>query len=119
VLVFEGSPGARKTTLLGRLLESLPEKVIVFPEAQPPPTLTDDAQVVRALLAEDCARIESAARLHALRPALVVASDRCHLGVLAYRYALAKTGCAPRQVFDHTLATVAEFRLDQRSEAPL
>jgi thymidylate kinase len=113
VLVLDGSPGAGKTTLLGHLLETLPETLIVFPEAQPPPALASDAQVMRALLAEDRARIQSAAHLHALDSALVVASDRCHISVLAYRYALATTGRASRRVFDHALATVAEFRLDQ------
>ncbi|MGH3717253.1 MAG: hypothetical protein ACRDRI_00105 [Pseudonocardiaceae bacterium] len=113
MLVLEGSPGAGKTTLLGRLLESLPEKLIVFPEAQPPPALSDDGQVARALLAEDRARIEGAARLHTLNLDLVVASDRCHIGVLAYRYALVTTGRAPRQVFDHALATVDEFDLGE------
>ncbi|MGH3766755.1 MAG: hypothetical protein ACRDTX_16665 [Pseudonocardiaceae bacterium] len=68
VLILDGTPGAGKTTLLGRLLESLPEKLIVFPEAQPPTALSGDAWVVRALLAEDRARIDSAARLHAVHP---------------------------------------------------
>ncbi|MGH3697864.1 MAG: hypothetical protein ACRDRU_15305 [Pseudonocardiaceae bacterium] len=113
MLVLEGSPGAGKTTLLGRLLESLPEKLIVFPEAQPPATLSGDAQVARALLSEDRARIEGATRLHALHPDLVVASDRCHIGVLAYRYALVTTGRAPRQVFDHALAIADEFDLGE------
>ncbi len=113
VLVLDGSPGAGKTTLLGHLLESRPDKLIVFPETQPPPALCGDAQVVRALLAEDRARIDSAARLHMLNPTLEVASDRCHIGVLAYRYALVQTGRAPRQVFDHALATVDDFHLDE------
>lgn len=113
MLVLEGSPGAGKTTLLGHLLESRPEWLIVFPEAQPPPALRGDAQVVRALLAEDRARVESAAHLHALHPGLQVASDRCHLGVLAYRYALVQTGRAARQVFDHALALVDDFHLAQ------
>ncbi|MGH3571706.1 MAG: hypothetical protein ACRDUW_07740 [Pseudonocardiaceae bacterium] len=113
VLILDGTPGAGKTTLLGRLLESLPEKLIVFPEAQPPTALSGDAWVVRALLAEDRARIDSAARLHTVHPDLVVVSDRCHIGVLAYRYALVGTGRAPRQVFDHALAIVDEFRLGE------
>ncbi|MGH3821853.1 MAG: hypothetical protein ACRDRA_03280 [Pseudonocardiaceae bacterium] len=113
MLILDGTPGAGKTTLLGHLLESLPEKLIVFPEAQPPAAMSGDARVVRALLAEDRARIDSAARLHALHPDLVVASDRCHIGVLAYRYALVETGRAPRQVFDHALAIVDEFHLGE------
>ncbi len=113
MLVLEGSPGAGKTTLLGRLLESRPEKLIVFPEAQPPPAPSSDAHIARALLAEDRARIEGAARLHALHPDLVVASDRCHIGVLAYRYALVTTGRAPRQVLDHALAIAEKFDLGE------
>ncbi|MGH3933472.1 MAG: hypothetical protein ACRDS1_00570 [Pseudonocardiaceae bacterium] len=40
-----------------------------------------------------------------------MASDRCHIGILAYRYALVEIGRAPRQVFDHALAIVDEFHL--------
>ncbi|MGB8200531.1 MAG: hypothetical protein WCF33_12680, partial [Pseudonocardiaceae bacterium] len=48
-----GGPGTGKTTLLGHLLESQPNTLIVFPEAQPPPAPRGDAQVARALLTED------------------------------------------------------------------
>lgn len=113
MLVLDGSPGAGKTTLLGRLLEALPEQLIVYPEAQPPPALPGDTQVMRALLTEDRARIDSAARLHALHPTVVVASDRCHIGVLAYRYALVNTGRAPRRVLDHALTTVDDLHLGE------
>ena len=113
MLVLDGSPGAGKTTLLGHLLESQPNTLIVFPEAQPPPAQSGDAHVARALLTEDRDRVESAARLHELHPALQVASDRCHLGVLAYRYALVQTSRAPQRVLDHALALVDELHLSQ------
>ncbi len=113
MLVLDGSPGAGKTTLLGRLLETLPGRLIVFPEAQPPPEARDEGETVSALLGEDRARIDDAARLHALNPTLVVASDRCHIGVLAYRYALAAIGRAPRHVFDHALTLADELRLGE------
>jgi hypothetical protein len=111
VIVLEGTPGAGKTTLLGRLLEALPDRLAVFPEAQPPREAPSDAEVARHLLAEDRARIDAARTLTSADPGIVVASDRCHIGVLAYRYARCATGCAPWRDFDYALSVCASLGL--------
>jgi thymidylate kinase len=112
MIVIEGMPGAGKTTLLGRLLAALPGQVVIFPEAQPPPNTTNDRAIARALLAEDRARITLADKLASTLSSgadgLVVASDRCHLGVLAYRYALARSGHGSQENFEHALELCAE-----------
>ncbi|SDP96448.1 hypothetical protein SAMN04487905_12035 [Actinopolyspora xinjiangensis] len=110
MLILDGMPGAGKTTLLGTLLTQW--QAVVFPEARPPAEGGDET-VLRHLLAEDHARTTEAARLHTHTPERVIASDRCHLGVLAYRYALARlTG--QWHDFDRALAHSHELALDQR-----
>lgn len=103
MIVIDGSPGAGKTTLLGRMLEALPDRLVIFPEAQPFRSVSDDAAAARGLLAEDLARTAAADRLATARPDLIVASDRCHLGVLAYRHALRRTGRVPHRDLDHAI----------------
>lgn len=111
MLILDGMPGAGKTTALGSLLRQYPD-VVLFPEARPP-AAGDDETVMRHLLAEDHARTTEAARLRTHDPDRVVASDRCHLGVLAYRYALARlTG--QWAAFDRALAHSREHALDER-----
>jgi hypothetical protein len=111
VIVLEGSPGAGKTTLLGHLLAALPERLLVFPEAQPPRGVDDDARIVRALLAQDAGRVTAAATVAAAAPDAVIASDRCYLGVLAYRYALARLGRTGWAQFHHALTVSEELGL--------
>lgn len=110
MLILDGMPGAGKTTALGGLLRQCAD-VVLFPEARPP--AGEDETVMRHLLAEDHARTAAAARLHARDPDRVVASDRCHLGVLAYRYALARLTGQWRE-FDRALDHSRELALDQR-----
>jgi len=115
MIVLEGTPGVGKTTLLGRLLEALPDRLVIFPEAQPPlagPSM-GDAAIIRHLLAEDRARIDAAKRLRDADPEVVVASDRCHIGVLAYRSALCATGRAPRGDLDRALALADSLQLGE------
>ncbi|MGH3870165.1 MAG: hypothetical protein ACRDSR_01400 [Pseudonocardiaceae bacterium] len=112
MIVLEGTPGAGKTTRLGALLAEHPD-ALIFPEAQPPPGAEHPADL-EALLAEDHHRTRHAAEVHACSPATVVASDRCHLGVLAYRHALVATGRAPRAVFDQARAWAEQLGLDAR-----
>ena len=103
MIALDGMPGAGKTTLLRRLHDGAPGQVKFFPEAQPADH-GDDLEVARDLLNEAADRIRTASQLITAQPGLVVASDRCHIGVLAYRYALARTGHGPRSVFDDALA---------------
>ncbi|WP_329138148.1 AAA family ATPase [Streptomyces sp. NBC_01476] len=103
MIAIDGMPGAGKTTALHRLQDALPNQVVVFPEAQPPDDPRPDAEIARYLLTEARDRLDAARRLQQARPGLLVVSDRCHIGVLAYRYALMATGKAPRQDFDHAL----------------
>lgn len=103
MIAIDGMPGAGKTTVLHRLQDALPNQVVVFPEAQPPDDPRPDAETARYLLAEARDRLDAARRLQQARPGLLVVSDRCHIGVLAYRYALMATGQAPRQDFDRAL----------------
>jgi len=103
MIVLDGMPGAGKTTLLRSLHDAAPGHVKIFPEAQPADH-NDDREVARDLLNEAADRIRAASQLVTAQPGLVVASDRCHIGVLAYRYALTQVGCSPRSVFDDALA---------------
>lgn len=112
MIVLEGTPGAGKTTRLGALLVEYPD-ALVFPEAQPPPGAEHPADL-EALLDEDHRRIRHAAEVHARYPDSVVASDRCHLGVLAYRHALAVTDRAPWAVFDQAREQAEHLNLDAR-----
>jgi len=116
MLILEGSPGAGKTTLLGRLLAGAPEHVVVFPEAQPSPDLNGaaDAGVAAFLLTEDRDRLAAAARLRGADPSLVFCGDRCHLGVLAYRYALAATGNGGWADYQHADALCERYGLHRR-----
>ncbi|MER7277990.1 AAA family ATPase [Dactylosporangium sp. NPDC000244] len=102
MIALDGMPGAGKTTLLRRLHDAAPGQVKIFPEAQPADH-SDDLQVARDLLNEAADRITTAGQLGTAQPGLVVASDRCHIGVLAYRYALAETGRSPHRAFDDAL----------------
>ncbi|WP_432976721.1 AAA family ATPase [Dactylosporangium sp. CA-233914] len=102
MIALDGMPGAGKTTLLRRLHDAAPGQVKIFPEAQPTDH-SDDLQVARELLNEAADRITTAGQLITAQPGLVVASDRCHIGVLAYRYALAQTGRSPQRTFDDAL----------------
>ncbi|GAA1235046.1 hypothetical protein GCM10009676_18620 [Prauserella halophila] len=111
MLVIDGMPGAGKTTTLGTVIARCSE-VVVFPEAQPPERGDDDT-VMRRLLAEDYARTEAAHRIRTHSPHRLVASDRCHLGVFAYRYALARlTG--EWADFERALTRGRELALDER-----
>lgn len=112
MIVLEGIPGAGKTTRLGALLAEHPD-ALIFPEAQPPPGTKHPADL-QALLDEDHHRTRCAAEVHACYPDALVASDRCHLGILAYRYALAITDHAPRTVFDQARARAERLGLDAR-----
>ena len=111
MIVLDGMPGAGKTTLLHRLRTALPDHLVVFPEAQPPEETSSDAETARFLLGKARDRIDAARHLARTRPDLLVASDRCHIGVLAYRYALAATGRAPRSNFEHALALCHDLDL--------
>lgn len=112
MLVLEGIPGAGKTTHLAHLLTSCPERLVLFPEAQPPRHGTDTA-AMRQLLDEDHARTEKARRVEENHLGRLVASDRCHLGVLAYRYAWARLTNRWTD-FHRTLAYSGELGLDER-----
>ena len=111
MIVLEGTPGAGKTTLAGWLLAAAPDRVVVFPEAQPPSETSCDAMTVRALLDEDRSRVTVAGRVAATAPGALIVSDRCHLGVLAYRYARAVTGRGPREDFEHARALCDRYQL--------
>lgn len=109
MLVLDGMPGCGKTTRLGALRRQCPDAV-VFPEAQPPDG-ADEHAVLRALMGEDYARTQAARQLAEHEPHCTVASDRSHLGVLAYRYAHARlTGSWAD--FEHALTYTSV--LDQR-----
>lgn len=110
MIVLEGTPGAGKTTRLGALLVAHPA-ALIFPEAQPPPSAEHPTDL-NSLLDEDHHRTGHAAEVHARYPDTVVASDRCHLGVLAYRHALTVTGRAPRVVFEQARQRAEHLRLD-------
>lgn len=111
MIVLDGMPGAGKTTLLLRLRTALPHHLLVFPEAQPPEDSSSDAETARILLVKARDRLETARHLARTRPDLIVASDRCHIGVLAYRYALAATDRAPSGDFEHALALCHDLKL--------
>lgn len=102
MIILEGTPGAGKTSLISQLQVLGGAQVVSFPEAQPPAGATDH-DTVDALLREDLRRTAVASRLPA---SVTVLSDRCHLGVLAYRMALVATGRAPRSDLDYALAKV-------------
>lgn len=111
MIVLDGMPGAGKTTLLRRLRTALPHHVLVFPEAQPPDDSSSDAETARFLLCKARDRIDAARHLARTRPGMLVASDRCHIGVLAYRYSLAATDRAPRGDFEHALSLCHDLDL--------
>lgn len=102
MIVLDGMPGTGKSTLLGAAISA----GVVFPETQPPPN-ADECGALAWLLAEDRARTRAAAALPR------VASDRCHLGVLAYRYARAAAGYCSWAEFHHARQLVGALRLDQ------
>lgn len=104
MIVLDGMPGAGKTTLLSRLHALAPHHVLVFPEAQPSPDSASDAETAGHLLDVARARIDTAGHLARTWPDLLVTSDRGHIGVLAYRHALATAGLAPRGDFERALA---------------
>lgn len=110
MIIMEGTAGAGKTSLLGALLTEHPD-ALIYPEAQPPPHSAHPADL-EALLAEDLQRTRYGAEIAAAFPNTIIASDRCHLGVLAYRYALAATGEAPRAVFEEALEQARRLELD-------
>lgn len=103
MIVLDGMPGAGKTTLLQRLKDHATGQIMIYPEAQPVHDC-DDREVARLLLKEAADRINEASQLTAMRPDLLVASDRCHIGVLAYRYALAATGRGTHRAFGDAIA---------------
>ncbi|MGW6599407.1 hypothetical protein [Streptomyces sp. NPDC055036] len=111
MIVLDGMPGAGKTTLLHQLQTALPHHLLVFPEAQPLENSGSDTATARFLLDEARDRIDTARHLARTRPGLIVASDRCHIGVLAYRYALAATGRGPYSDFEQALALCHELDL--------
>lgn len=110
MLILDGMPGSGKSTRLGHALTHHPEQVLVFPEARPPDHAPEHA-TMRHLLDEDHARTTAATRLAEHTPHQVAASDRCHLAVLAYRYALARrTGSWAG--FEHALTRSRALQLD-------
>jgi thymidylate kinase len=111
VIAIDGMPGAGKTTALSRLRNALPNHLVLFPEAQPPEGPLPDAATARYLLSQAQGRLADARRLQQSRPGLLIVSDRCHIGVLAYRYALMATGQGPQQDFDHALELAHQFGL--------
>lgn len=111
MIAIDGMPGAGKTTALQRLQDAHPHQVVVFPEAQPPDDPLPDAATARFLLTEAQGRLADARRLQQARPGILFLSDRCHIGVLAYRYALQATGQGPHQDFDHALELAHRFGL--------
>ncbi|WP_329457134.1 hypothetical protein [Streptomyces sp. NBC_01497] len=111
MIILDGMPGVGKTTLLHRLQAALPHHLLVFPEAQPPENGSSDAETARFLLDEARDRVDTAEHLSRSRPDLLVASDRCHIGVLAYRYALAAAGRAPYSDFEQALALCHDLDL--------
>lgn len=111
MIVLDGMPGTGKTTLLHQLRTALPHHLLVFPETQPPENSPSDAETARFLLEEARERIDAARHLARTHPGLIVASDRCHIGVLAYRYALAVTGRALHADFAHALSLCHDLDL--------
>ncbi|MFE4797668.1 hypothetical protein ACFRFL_21800 [Streptomyces sp. NPDC056708] len=111
MIVLDGMPGAGKSTLLHQLQTALPHHLLVFPEAQPPENGSSNTETARFLLGEARDRIDTARHLARTRPGMGVASDRCHIGVLAYRYALAATGRAPYSDFEQALALCHDLNL--------
>jgi len=112
VITVEGMPGAGKTTLLGALLAAAPDRVAVFPEAQPAGAAGAAAEILPGLLDEDAARLSLAAGL--VDRGLTCLSDRCYIGTLAYRYARAETGRGDPDEYDHAIAEVARRGLRNR-----
>ncbi|MCA1219174.1 AAA family ATPase [Streptomyces sp. 8L] len=104
MIVLDGMPGAGKTTLLHRLRTALPDHLVVLPEAQPPEGSSTDAETAQHLLGTARERLDAARRLAQTHPDRLLASDRGHIGVLAYRYAMAATDRAPHSDFEHALA---------------
>ncbi|WP_394427019.1 nucleoside/nucleotide kinase family protein [Streptomyces sp. SGAir0957] len=104
MIALDGMPGAGKTTLLNNLRRRQPNTTVIFGEAQPPDGPLPEAHNTAYLLTEALSRIRTARRLKRTHPCLTVASDRCHIGVLAYRYARMRTGAAPADDFHHALA---------------
>ncbi|MGA4545627.1 hypothetical protein ACPA54_37120 [Uniformispora flossi] len=111
MIALDGMPGAGKTTALRCLHQALPQQVIIHPEAHPTDESRPDAEIARELLAEAQRRRDAAQRLRHDRPELLFASDRCHIGVLAYRHASMATGQGTQQDFEHALELAAAFGL--------
>ncbi|CAM5505526.1 hypothetical protein SALBM311S_05416 [Streptomyces alboniger] len=96
------------------MIERDPDGVVVFPEAQPEQGATDEHVIAEALLAEDLDRAVWADRLEERRPAIRVLSDRCYIGVLAYRHAMWQSGRLPRIHFDRALEACLRLGLPDR-----
>jgi thymidylate kinase len=114
MIVFEGTPGAGKTTMIGSILAQAPDRVIVMPEAQPAPQYADDAVITEALLQEDLDRLDAAHHLTDHEPMLSLVSDRCYIGVLAYRYAMWKSGRMPRENYDRARTRCLDLGLHEK-----
>lgn len=112
MIVLEGTPGAGKSTLLGSIIERQPDQVVVFPEAQPAEGETDEDEIAARLLAEDQERIELADAIES--KGLSVLTDRCYVGVLAYRYALWQSGRLSRGPFDRARRVCSLLDLPRR-----
>jgi hypothetical protein len=92
MIILEGTPGAGKTTFLGARITTWPDTCMVFPEAQPRSNLVGDLEIAPDLLLEDSTRLLLAHQLAMTKPGIHVYSDRCYIGVLAYRKALVQLG---------------------------
>lgn len=114
MIVLDGMPGAGKTTLLDRLYTALPDHVEIFPEAQPPSGSPSDAETAQFLLGTARERLNTAQHSAKIDSELLLASDRGHIGVLAYRYAMAATGRVPHSDFDHALSLCHNLDLVRR-----
>ncbi|MFC1418750.1 hypothetical protein [Streptacidiphilus cavernicola] len=112
MIALDGMPGAGKTTLMLRLADAIPDQAVVFPEAQPTNGQLSAADSTRYMLDQARDRIREAQRLQQQRPDLAVLSDRCHIGVLAYRFALMESGQGPASAFDQALDIVDEYALN-------
>lgn len=116
MIIVDGMPGAGKTTALEHLRRTQPRPVVIFPELQPPTTTVGDGDVAESLLRAVAGRRAVARRLRKLDGVRVIAADRGHIGVLAYRHALAVIKRAPHRDYTHALDQCR--RLDLLSPHP-